>query len=435
VHSRLSGAEPPIAVIAPLPPDAAERTSTRLDWLDALRAMAVLAVVFEHLSWYVLPDWRSTVVGWVSPGTYGIMLFFLVSGYVVPASLERRNDLRQFWISRIFRLYPLWALALVLTAVVATFADARTPPELKTHPFATLAVQLTMLQDVAGGTSILWTMWTLSYEMLFYLLVTVLYIWGVHRKSVTIAVGLVAVAVLAGGVLPSQALSTGGAPGTLVVVIVTAFVVGLWAVTRKDRTVVLAGAGVLGTLAAVLITTNQRADAWEGFFVLAVMFTGTAIWRARNGQISRYVCIAAATAVFVGGAVAATWHGGIWFGIAPGPWIRAVWLAGLTFLAGLLLSRWRTPRFLSRIGLVSYSVYLLHLPLIFATKPWLMHFAGSRLRIRALATVVFLGTLLACCFVTYRFVELPAQRIGRKLARPRGQLTQEGRADAQSSGR
>jgi peptidoglycan/LPS O-acetylase OafA/YrhL len=39
-------------------------------------------------------------------GLYGVFVFFMVSGYIVPASLERRGSVRGFWVSRVFRLYP-----------------------------------------------------------------------------------------------------------------------------------------------------------------------------------------------------------------------------------------------------------------------------------------------------------------------------------------
>jgi peptidoglycan/LPS O-acetylase OafA/YrhL len=33
-------------------------------------------------------------------------VFFLVSGYIVPASLEHKGDVRSIWVNRVFRLYP-----------------------------------------------------------------------------------------------------------------------------------------------------------------------------------------------------------------------------------------------------------------------------------------------------------------------------------------
>jgi peptidoglycan/LPS O-acetylase OafA/YrhL len=33
-------------------------------------------------------------------------VFFLVSGYIMASSLERKGSVRGSWVSRVFRLYP-----------------------------------------------------------------------------------------------------------------------------------------------------------------------------------------------------------------------------------------------------------------------------------------------------------------------------------------
>ena len=53
--------------------------------------------------------WRSS--GIIDLGKYGVLLFFLVSGYVIPMSLERHGSLRRFWIGRLFRIYPAYLAA------------------------------------------------------------------------------------------------------------------------------------------------------------------------------------------------------------------------------------------------------------------------------------------------------------------------------------
>ncbi len=94
----------------------------RLAWLDALRGFAALCVVFDHGSTLLLLPARSFLYQWVNLGQYGVFVFFLVSGYIVPASLERRGSIRGFWISRAFRLYPMFLLVLVLSAVLPTWS-------------------------------------------------------------------------------------------------------------------------------------------------------------------------------------------------------------------------------------------------------------------------------------------------------------------------
>src|SRR5581483_7803388 len=92
------------------PKDAVSKDSgssaSRLGWLDVLRGVAALAVVFDHVSYYTLQHVRELIYQWFDPGNYGVFVFFLISGYIVPASLERKGSIRTFWVSRLFRLYP-----------------------------------------------------------------------------------------------------------------------------------------------------------------------------------------------------------------------------------------------------------------------------------------------------------------------------------------
>lgn len=69
-------------------------------WLDALRGVAAAVVVFEHAFRFPLPEARLPGKAVFEPGRYGVTVFFLVSGYIVPASVERQGSVRAFRISR-----------------------------------------------------------------------------------------------------------------------------------------------------------------------------------------------------------------------------------------------------------------------------------------------------------------------------------------------
>jgi peptidoglycan/LPS O-acetylase OafA/YrhL len=58
--------------------------------------------VRDHLGYSVLQHARADVYQWFDPGQFGVFVFFLVSGYIVPASLERKGSVRGFWVSRVF---------------------------------------------------------------------------------------------------------------------------------------------------------------------------------------------------------------------------------------------------------------------------------------------------------------------------------------------
>src|SRR6201995_2211060 len=106
---------------SPSPPPAPAplaATASRRAWLDALRGFAALCVVFDHGSTLLLLPVRSFLYQWLDLGQYGVFVFFLVSGYVVPASLERKGSVRGFWMSRAFRLYPMFVVAVGLSVVL-----------------------------------------------------------------------------------------------------------------------------------------------------------------------------------------------------------------------------------------------------------------------------------------------------------------------------
>jgi peptidoglycan/LPS O-acetylase OafA/YrhL len=86
--------EPPLA--PPSSPTAAAGTGNRLAWLDVLRGLAALAVVFNHFGYFVPAGLKNPVNHWFNSGDYGVFVFFLISGYIVPASLERKGSVRTF---------------------------------------------------------------------------------------------------------------------------------------------------------------------------------------------------------------------------------------------------------------------------------------------------------------------------------------------------
>lgn len=392
-------------------------SGARLAWLDALRGLAALCVVFDHFSTWELHRAHNIVYSVFDPGLYGVLVFFMISGYIVPASLERKGSIRGFWVSRLFRLFPLFVFAVAGTLLlhVVGWASLRGA---QNNATGSVFAHLFMLDDVLGGTNVIVVLWTLSYEMVFYLLLTALFTVGQHRRSARLAAGFAAGALLLGGLLPTMWLSGSSLGVTRVALAADLLIMGGLAVAVVSRGLPRTlGAWLAAATGLLLIALNERVGAFEGLTILALMFTGTMLYRAEQGQMNRRLAGAVAVGV-VGAAIAAgAWHSRS-FGetaLQQREWVVSVALAGLTFAVGLKLRNLPVPSALAWLGLVSYSVYLLH-PLLIDVYSSLSFTSGHHPAPQLAAlTAGFAAVLLVCCAGTYYLVEAPMQRLGRRV--------------------
>jgi len=360
-----------------------------------------MAVVAEHMLPWLMPALRPY---WFNLGMYGVLVFFLVSGYIIPASLEHRGDVRSFWISRLFRLYPLYLLVIGLVLVMAIWVPVRM--EVPRRP-SSVAAHLSMLLDVVHMGGVADPMWTLSYEMVFYLIVTALFVGGVHRRSGMLAIAFGGAAVAAGLVL-SAPLLPGEWPAVVTCVIFLAGLVCL--ISGRFRTT---AAYSLGLMALVLLMFGSYVP-WFGAAILAVMFTGTAIqrWEAGTGGLTPVVVSAALVAASPVWSIQAGW----WW-VQPDVWITTMALAGGTFALGMAWRGRPIPGVLTWIGLISYSIYLLHHPLLRGLNSMMGDLRGLPSALSSAISLGYLIVLLTLSWLTYRFVEAPAQRLGKRISR------------------
>ncbi|MGI4863234.1 MAG: acyltransferase family protein [Janthinobacterium lividum] len=165
------------------------KTSSRLHELDLLRFVAALSVLLFHYTYqgYTTGTYRLPAFGALSQvtryGYLGVQLFFLISGYVVLLSAQGKT-VGQLAVSRVVRLYPAFWAACTLTFVVA-----RGWGQAASGAFAGLRVgvlqyvaNLTMLSSFLNTNYIDGVYWSLTVELIFYFLVSLLLAYGLLQR-------------------------------------------------------------------------------------------------------------------------------------------------------------------------------------------------------------------------------------------------------------
>jgi peptidoglycan/LPS O-acetylase OafA/YrhL len=147
-----------------------KKNTLRTD-IQGLRALAVLAVVFDHL------------FAWPSGGFVGVDVFFVISGFLITGLLLREHDrtgtisFRGFYLRRVKRIIPAAMLVIVATIVTAylVFSSVRASQTLWDGVWATFfaanwhsALQGTDYFNAAFAASPLQHYWSLSVEEQFY---------------------------------------------------------------------------------------------------------------------------------------------------------------------------------------------------------------------------------------------------------------------------
>jgi peptidoglycan/LPS O-acetylase OafA/YrhL len=340
-------------------------SGARLRFLDALRGVAVLAVLVSHSGERVFPLIAHTNLNYFQLGQFGVTLFFLTSGFVIPMTLER-GTLRRFWTSRLFRLFPLYLVVLAVLAVLTAVglwhqSDALTPGQ--------WLLNATMLQGLVAQPHALGVFWSLTWELLFYFVMCGLFLLGLHRRSVTIAL-------------------------------------------------------VVLTLANVDALTPSLPDGgwypiWWMF--LAQLCTGTVFYRLLNGETTMRRAVAVA-AYYVATCVFVTWQ---YFGSAPpatgGTWafpaMTTAWVVAIAvFVAAFALRNRTMPRALVWAGTISYSLYLVHLVVMDIGRPL---DGPSTVIVDGKTTMaLYVVVSLAIAWATYRWIEKPCVDLGRRISRP-----------------
>ncbi|WP_312064605.1 acyltransferase family protein [Pantoea septica] len=165
--------------------------SKKIIFADQLRVLAFLSVVIVH--WFGTfwiernlvsgaiyappvtsadPGWYTKLVPTFLPdfnfGPFGVAVFFLISGFVIPFSC-RAKSAKGFIFSRALRIYPTYALSLLLTISAVYITSMLFWGETPNITWKTILANITLTQTLVMAPSIDLVNWTLAIEIKFYI--------------------------------------------------------------------------------------------------------------------------------------------------------------------------------------------------------------------------------------------------------------------------
>jgi peptidoglycan/LPS O-acetylase OafA/YrhL/lysophospholipase L1-like esterase len=344
-----------------------------LPGIDALRAIAVLAVFFYH-----------SQVSWMPGGFLGVDVFFVISGFLITSLLLREFRhgghvrLGRFWLRRAQRLLPAVGVLVAVCMIAAAILEPDRIDALRGDAIASLAYFANWhfvyshqsYFEQFQAPSLFTHLWSLSVEEQFYLFWPLVFATGMKLFGRgRLLLGVLAGA--AGSVILAWILFDPGADASRVYYGTDTHAVGL-----------LAGVALAMVWSPIELRRRETGPlvgpVLDVVGVLALAYVALSFIHVHDYDI-------------------ALWHGGyLWLAL-----VTALLLAVLAHPAsslGAVLGK--AP--VLWLGLRSYSFYLWHWPVLVLTRP------GIDVDLpKGVLIPLQLALVLALADLSYRFVELP----------------------------
>ncbi|WP_158668133.1 acyltransferase family protein [Bradyrhizobium guangdongense] len=343
----------------------------RLAFIDTLRGIAVLSVLVQHVLEIIVEKHPTGAFYWpihdvfgyyMNFGRFGVVLFFFVSGFVIPFSFpDSATPVRDFAISRFFRLYPAYWTSLVVGLVTMQLLES------KVYPLGQVAANVTMLQTFVNVPNLWVFYWTLAIELLFYVGCTILFALGLLNQRFT-------------------------------------------AVT------IVVAAALVGTTAALLVENRTVSSVMEVGLNLSAMFLGKIIRDTVIGGKLRWAHVLGCTFLYTIFAITLSdrrfggvYHENFFYSYSIG---SAYVCAALVFIGFAVFGERMAWRPMAFVGVISYSVYLMS-PFAIVLVHRLVWFGDGPLGWSIFLAVILALSLLVS-WMTFTFVEKPSIAFGHR---------------------
>jgi peptidoglycan/LPS O-acetylase OafA/YrhL len=191
VRERTHKTVPPVAAggAAETRPMAGSSMAVYLPWVDLLRFVACVLVIYSHAC--VVPGLR------VPFGHAGVALFFSISGYLIGTVLKNTHGqskwYAKFYVNRFLRIYPPLIAGLVFFGSLAALGFANKPGTLEVF-VRNLVYMLTFTEPFSPDRAT-WMpygiVWTLCIEEWFYLMLPLVFLAAGPKRAIFVLIGLI----------------------------------------------------------------------------------------------------------------------------------------------------------------------------------------------------------------------------------------------------
>ena len=168
---------------APMSNEIGVSTNQRIGIIDGFRALSIISVLLYHFTnpWVTKYPHQDFFLHIFKYGYLGVNFFFMISGFVICYTLEHTTNLYSFYRNRFVRLFPAMFLCTLLIFIIIHFLDDKRQFE-DAHQLKNILPGLTFtnpqLWTLITGTNYRWingSFWSIWVEIQFYVIASGLY--------------------------------------------------------------------------------------------------------------------------------------------------------------------------------------------------------------------------------------------------------------------